>query len=194
MPKSVSKDITAMLKKLPKTSGVYQFFNEKEEIIYIGKAKNLSNRVKSYFQKSTEVSPKTAKMIEKIARVQWIETRSETEALVLEANLVREHLPRFNVLLRDDKKFLYLKITKAFFPNIEFTRVFEKDGSTYFGPFTSSKKIRVLVDFVREVLRFRMCKVEISAKGTVLKNPDTRKIPCIDFQIVRCSAPCDARI
>jgi len=192
--KKIPAKVQNALKNLPKKPGVYRFFDEKNQILYIGKAKNLKNRVKSYFQNSADFSPKTAKMISKIADFKWIETASEAEALVLEANLVRELLPPFNVLLRDDKHFLYLKITRDIFPNVEFSRKMENDGAAYFGPFTSAKKIRDLVDFLREILHFRRCKVDISQNFEILKNPEKRKLPCLDFQISRCDAPCAGKI
>ena len=190
----IPKIVSQALSRLPKTPGVYLFLNEKEEYLYIGKAKVLKNRVKSYFQKSAKHAAKTKKMLEKVANIRWIESESESDALLLESNLVHEHQPKFNVLLRDDKHFLYVKITKESFPNVSFSREMKRDGSEYFGPFTSAKKIRNLVDYLREVLQFRMCRVGISPEGMVLANPEQRKIPCLDAQIHRCSAPCYEQI
>ena len=188
------KTVTAKLKKLPNSPGVYKFFDSDEGLLYVGKAKVLKNRVRSYFQKSTNHSPKTKKLVGKVAGIDWIETKTEAEALALEANLVHNLKPPFNILLRDDKHFLYLRISKEPFPRVEFTRKFERDGSTYFGPYVKAKDIRKTVEFLREVLQFRTCKVDISPEGKTIRNPENRKIPCLDHQIHRCTAPCNEHI
>lgn len=190
----IPKHISGLLKKLPRQSGVYRFYSEDKQLLYIGKALDLRNRVRNYFQKSANHSPKTKKMLEKINHIDWITTKNELEALILEANLIHEHQPPFNILLRDDKHFLYLKITKEPFPRVLFVRKREKDKATYFGPYAKSGPVRKTVDFLREVLRFRTCKVEISPEGKTIRNPENRKIPCLDYQIQRCSGPCDTRI
>lgn len=186
--------IQKTLTTLPKESGVYRFFDDSGDLLYIGKAKDLRNRVRSYFQKGSAHASKTKKLISKIAKIEYTTTRNETEALLLEANLVHEHQPPYNVLLRDDKHFLYVKITKEPFPCVLFTRRRENDGATYFGPYAKAGDIRSTLDFLREILCFRNCKVEISPEGKTLANPENRKIPCLDYQIRRCTAPCDAHV
>ncbi len=179
---------------LPTEPGIYRFFDDTGKLLYVGKAKQLRNRVKSYFHKSADHASKTIRMLQKIHSLDWVTTRSEIEALVLEANLIHEHRPQYNVLLRDDKHFLYLKISKEPFPIVSFVRQIDKDKATYFGPYAKASEVRKTVDFLREVLRFRNCRVEISAEGKTIRNPENRKIPCLDYQINRCTAPCDGRI
>ncbi len=192
--KNIPSAIKKALKNLPQEPGVYQFFDEDKRLLYIGKALNLRKRVRSYFHKSANHSSKTRKMVKKIADITYVTVRSEVEALVLEANFVHEHKPPFNILLRDDKHFLYVKITKEPFPKVVFTRKLERDGSLYFGPYAKAKHVRKIIEFLREILLFRTCKVEISQDGEPLQNPENRKIPCLDFQIRRCTAPCNKRI
>ena len=200
MPKSKKDEnrfpsaVRSALKKLPESAGVYQFFDEKGKLLYIGKAKCLKKRVRQYFQKSAHHSPKTKKLIAAIRDIRWITVENEAEALALEANLVHEHRPPFNILLRDDKHFLYVHITDDVFPRVCFTRHMRKGKGTFFGPYVKASAIRKTIDFLREILMFRTCRVDISPEGTVLKNPENKKIPCLDFQVRRCTAPCDARI
>jgi excinuclease ABC subunit C len=183
-----------LIKNIPKSPGVYKFFDDEKKLLYIGKAVCLKNRVQSYFRKASYGKGKTKKLVEKIQNIEWTSTRSEAEALVLEANLIHRYKPPFNILLREDKRFLYLKITKDPFPRIEFTRFFEKDGAVYFGPYVKATPIRKTIDFLREVLQFRTCRVGIDSLGNVTKNPENKKIPCLDYQLHRCSAPCDHSI
>lgn len=190
----LSAAIEKTLKKLPKEPGVYQYFDAEGKLLYIGKAKNLKNRVKSYFQNSAHQGLRTKKLVSKIEKIEWIAVESEAEALALEANMIHEYNPPFNVLLRDDKHFLYLHITKDPFPRVVFTRQMKKRNGTYFGPYVKASSIRKTIDFLREILAFRTCRVEISPKGHTIKNPENRKIPCLDYQIHHCSGPCDGKI
>lgn len=196
--KSAGDKATSVIKRkilqIPKEPGVYQFFDAEKKLLYVGKAKDLRVRVRSYFLKSAVHAPRTARLVHKITDIKWITTRSETEALLLEANLVHESTPPFNVLLRDDKHFLYIKISKESFPKVSFVRKVEKDQAGYFGPYVKASQIRKTIDFLREALMFRNCLVEISPEGKTLKNPENRKIPCLDHQLRLCTAPCDARI
>ena len=178
--------------KIPTDAGCYIFRDEEDEILYVGKAKNLRKRVKSYFQK-TEKSPKTTALVAKIARIETRIVTSEMEALILENNLIKEHHPKYNILLRDDKNFLYLRITNEIFPRIEITRRIVRDGSTYIGPHTSAKKFRTMIAFCQKIFRIRTCKLEFN-ETTIIKNPEARKIPCLDFHIQKCSAPCSGEI
>lgn len=193
-PPADGERINKKLKKLPVDPGVYKFFNADGELLYVGKAKSLRARVRNYFQPNAVHGPRTRKLVEKIADLEWTIARSEVEALVLEANLIRELKPPFNVLLRDDKSFLYVKITAEPFPAVFLTRRLERDKATYFGPYAKAGQVRKTLDFLREVLRFRNCEVEISPDGKAGRNPEGRKIPCLDYQIHRCDGPCDARI
>ena len=179
-------------KKIPTEPGCYIFRGEKNEILYVGKAKNLRNRVKSYFQINKK-SPKTTALVKRIVHIETRIVASEMEALVLENNLIKEHQPKYNVLLRDDKNFLYLRITNEDFPRIEITRRIVRDGSTYIGPHTSAKKFRSMIAFCQKIFKVRTCKLEFK-NLTVIKNPESRKLPCLDFHIQKCSGPCSGEI
>lgn len=142
-------------KKIPKDSGCYLFTDKDKKIIYVGKAKNLRSRVSSYFQK-TKKSPKTASLVKKIRAIETRTVNSEMEALILENNLIKEHLPKYNILLRDDKNFLYLRITKENLPKMEITRRLVRDGSTYIGPRTSAKSFRNTIAFCQKFFGVKM--------------------------------------
>ncbi|MBT3349196.1 excinuclease ABC subunit UvrC [bacterium] len=180
-------------KKIPTDAGCYLFFDVAGTILYVGKAKNLRNRVRSYFQK-TEKSPKTESLVKKISRIETRVVESETEALILENNLIKKWQPRYNILLRDDKNFLYLRITNELFPRLEITRRIVRDGSFYLGPKTSAKKFRATIAFCQKIFQIRTCRLEFSKCGTVAKNPEKRSLPCLDFHIKKCSGPCAAKI
>jgi excinuclease ABC subunit C len=179
-------------KKIPTDPGCYIFRGEKNEILYVGKAKNLKNRVKSYFQ-TNKKSPKTTALVKKITQIETRIVASEMEALILENNLIKEYQPKYNILLRDDKNFLYLRITNEYFPRIEITRRIVRDGSTYIGPHTSAKKFRSMIAFCQKIFKVRTCKLEFEATK-VIKNPESRKLPCLDFHIQKCSGPCSGEI
>ncbi len=179
-------------KKIPTEPGCYIFHDKNDVILYVGKAKHLRNRVKSYFQKN-EKSPKTIALVKKIARIETRIVNSEMEALILENNLIKEHQPKYNVLLRDDKNFLYLRITNEYFPRIEITRRIVRDGSTYIGPHTSAKKFRSMISFCQKIFKIRTCKLEFDG-GKIIKNPEAKRIPCLDFHIQKCSGPCSGEI
>lgn len=186
--------MTKRLAQLPAKPGVYKMLSESGVILYVGKAKNLKNRVRSYFQKGQKHGVKTQKLVEKIADIEWIETASEVEALVLENNLIKEFQPRYNVLLRDDKNFLYIKITNDDFPIVTTTRKIEKDGAKYFGPKTSSDGIKQTLKLLQQLFPFRDCSLKISEnekeKNGVLVIGSGRKIPCLLYHIKRCLGPC----
>ena len=151
------------------------------EILYIGKAVSLRNRVRSYFQDSAAHHPRTAAMVEKVADVRTIVVTNEVEALILEANLIKRHQPPFNVRLRDDKRYPYLKVTNEPFPRVVFTRFVRNDGARYFGPYTNAHGLRELIDLVRLVFPLRTCREPIDGR---------RKRPCLQYHIKRCLAPC----
>lgn len=183
MPKS---DLKLKLKNLPTSPGVYQFKNSAGKIIYIGKAKNLKNRVKSYFQSSRHLDPKTERMVSQVADFELLATKTEVEALILEANLVREYKPRYNVDLKDDKHFPYIKVTtNEPFPRVLIVRKLEHDGATYFGPFTSSKGMRRTVTYLSRLFKIRTC-------NYVIPHPKGKKYTvCLDYRINRCGGPCE---
>ncbi len=177
------------LKNLPTSSGVYMFKDANGRILYIGKAKNLRNRVRTYFQKSGEHSPRIARMVRKVADFELMLTDSEVEALILEANLVREHKPRYNVSLKDDKHFPYIKVTtQEPFPRVLIVRRVEKDGATYFGPYTNAKGMRKTVGFLTRLFNIRTCNYQIPPpEGKSLK-------VCLDYHIKRCEGPCEGLV
>ena len=183
-------------KKIPTDPGCYLFLDEKSVILYIGKAKNLRARVKSYFSASKK-SPKTELLVSKITEIQTQITASETESLVLENNLIKTHLPKFNILLRDDKNFLYLRITNEVFPKFEITRRLIRDGSFYFGPKTSAKSLRQTIRFCQKIFGIRSCRLvfgDSESPVQILKNPENRRLPCLDFHVKKCSGPCTSEI
>ncbi|MBV9055041.1 MAG: excinuclease ABC subunit C, partial [Candidatus Eremiobacteraeota bacterium] len=169
------------LAQIPDAPGVYLMVSADGDILYIGKAISLRNRVRSYFQEGAVHHPRTAAMVEKVADVRTIVVTNEIEALILEANLIKRHQPPFNVRLRDDKRYPYLKVTNEQFPRVVFTRMVRNDGARYFGPYTNAHGLRELIDLVRLVFPLRTCREPIDGR---------RKRPCLQYHIKRCLAPC----
>jgi excinuclease ABC subunit C len=176
------ENLEGKLGMLPRSSGVYIFRDEAGEVLYVGKAKSLRSRVRSYFQRGdTRVG--TAQLTERIEDVEVIVTRTEAEALHLEQNLVKRHRPPFNIRLRDDKSFPYIAVTLADeFPRVMFTRERHRRGVLYFGPYANAKKVRETLDVLNRVFRFRPCEGPRPGRHS--------GIPCLDFHIDRCFAPC----
>nr|MBN2277083.1 excinuclease ABC subunit UvrC [candidate division Zixibacteria bacterium] len=174
------------LKNLPHFPGVYLFKDRTGRIIYIGKAKSLRNRVRTYFQSLDKLEPKTARLVSMIHDLDLVVTDSEIEALILEANLVKEHRPRYNINLKDDKHFPYIKVTtNEAFPRVLIVRRLEKDKAHYFGPYTSSKGMRRTVEFLCRLFKIRSCNLTIPhPTGKVQK-------VCLDYRIGRCGGPCE---
>ncbi len=169
------------LSSIPTKTGVYIFKNAKQRVIYIGKAKNLKNRVKSYFQKSSGLDPRKASMVKDIEDISYIVTSNELEAFVLEANLIKQSRPRFNIILRDDKNYPYLKLTvNEEWPHIEVVRKIRKDGALYFGPYVPAGAMWETLSFIRRNFRIRDCRFSL----------DKTMRPCIQHQMGRCLAPC----
>ncbi len=169
------------LGQVPDAPGVYLMLGERERILYIGKAYSLRNRVRSYFQESAAHPERTERLVERIVDVRWIVVSNEVEALILEANLIKRHQPPFNVRLRDDKRYPYLKVTNEPFPRVMFTRAVRDDGARYFGPYTNAHGLRELINLIRVVFPLRTCREPIDGK---------RKRPCLQYHIKRCLAPC----
>jgi excinuclease ABC subunit C len=174
------------LEALPSLPGIYQFLNDKGKVIYIGKAKNLRARVRSYFQKNI-ASPKTEILVSKISDLQLIITDNEIEALVLENNLIKELKPRYNVLLKDDKSFPYIRITNELFPQVFPTRNVIKDSSKYFGPYTDVKNMRSSLRTLTKLFKIRSCKFDLTQESIEKKK---FKI-CLDYHIKKCDGPCE---
>ncbi|TLY40529.1 MAG: excinuclease ABC subunit UvrC [Nitrospirae bacterium] len=179
---TVSPELQSKLDHLPEQPGVYLMKSARGEILYIGKARVLADRVRSYFQKGGDHSPKTALMLSQMADLETIVTRSELEALILESNLVKRHRPRFNVVLRDDKQYPYLRLPiKENFPRLSIVRRVQKDGALYYGPYTPAGALRETLKVIRKVFPLATCEIEIDG---------TAERPCIEFELKRCMAPC----
>lgn len=178
--------IQLQLQTLPNTPGVYQYYDKQGIIIYVGKAKNLKKRVSSYFTKNHEYG-KTRVLVKKIVNIKHIVVDSETDALLLENNLIKKYKPRYNVLLKDDKSYPWLCIKKERFPRIFLTRRIIKDGSEYFGPYTSVKTVRILLDLIKELYSLRTCKYDLSAQKI---NEGKYKV-CLEYHLGNCNGPCE---
>jgi len=178
--------ISDQIKNLPKKPGVYQFFNFKGEIIYIGKAKNLYNRVKSYFSSDIK-SLKNEILVKNIAYIKYILVESESDAFLLENNLIKEYKPRYNVLLKDDKTFPWICIKNEFFPRVFYTRTYLSDKSDYFGPYTSVVMVKTLLELIRQLYKLRTCNLKLDpidiVKGKYQK--------CLEFHLENCKGPCE---
>jgi excinuclease ABC subunit C len=171
------------LSKLPTRPGVYLFRDERNQVLYVGKAKSLRARVRSYFQREGELSAKNRELVRHIDGLETMVVGSEAEALILEANLIKEHRPRFNILLRDDKKYPHIKVTvREPFPRVYVTRRVINDGSRYFGPYTSVGAMRQALEVVKRLHTVRSCRYDLPKDG-----PER---PCLDYHIGRCKAPC----
>ena len=182
--------IKDLVKVIPKDPGVYFFKNDKRDIIYIGKAKNLRNRVRSYFQKNKYQSPKNISMIKRIEDIEWIVVRNEVEALLTEANLIKKHQPFYNVNLKDDKSFPFIRITNEPFPRVFITREIIKDGSKYFGPYTDVIYLRRTLKAIRRIFPVRSCDFFIDQNVI-----DQKKISiCLDYHIKKCEGPCEGLV
>ena len=181
-------DIQEELRKLPDQPGVYIMHDKTDAIIYIGKAVSLRKRVRQYFQPSHDEGIKKKQMVEHIARFEYIITDSELEALVLECNLIKEHTPKYNTMLRDDKTYPYIRVTIGEdFPRVLFSRQLKKDKSRYFGPYTSAGAVKDTIELINKIYQLRTC---------------NRKLPrdigaeraCLNYHIHRCSAPCQGYV
>ncbi len=171
------------LANLPTRPGVYLFRDDRKDVLYVGKAKSLRPRVRSYFHREADLSAKNRELMKLVADLETIVVGSEGEALILEANLIKEHRPRFNILLRDDKKYPYIKVTVGeAFPRVFVTRRVSNDGSRYFGPYTSVGPMRQALELVKRLHTVRSCRYDLPREG-----PERA---CLDYHIGRCKAPC----
>lgn len=177
-------NIEEELKKLPGRPGVYIMHDEHDDIIYVGKAISLKNRVRQYFQSSRNKSAKILQMVERIRRFEYIVTDSELEALVLECNLIKEHRPKYNTMLKDDKTYPFIKVTLGEeYPRVLFSRTMKKDRSRYFGPYTSAGAVKDTIDLVKKLYKIRSC-------NKSLPRDIGKERPCLYYHIGQCNAPC----
>lgn len=172
----------------PEKPGAYIMKDKKGEVIYVGKAVSLKNRVRSYFQSPKNQPIKVSKMVSKIEDIEYIVTDNEVEALILECNLIKYHRPKYNILLRDDKQYPYIKITiNEAYPRLLVVRKVKRDGARYFGPYVNSGAMRETIDIIRRIFPIRNCKKDLS-------NVPIKDRPCLNFHIERCLAPCQAKV
>ncbi|HKK63374.1 MAG TPA: excinuclease ABC subunit UvrC [Bacteroidales bacterium] len=184
---SQSNDIKQILRSLPESPGVYQFFNIKEEVIYVGKAKNLKSRVSSYFKKTNYESFKLKVLAGKVNNITYIVVDSEADALLLENNLIKKLQPRYNVLLKDDKTFPWICIKNENFPRIFLTRKRISDGSKYYGPYTSAATARSLIRILQQIYKLRTCNYDLSETNI---NEKKYRV-CLEYHIENCLGPCE---
>ena len=181
-------DVQEELKKLPNCPGVYIMRDDKDNIIYVGKAINLHSRVRSYFRKNIGRGPQIDKMVTLISRFEYIVTDSELEALVLENNLIKEHSPKYNTLLKDDKTYPYIKVTMGeVYPRVVFSRQMKKDKSRYFGPYTSAAAVKDTIDLINKLYQLRTC-------NKSLPKECGNDRACLNYHIKQCTAPCQGNI
>lgn len=181
-------DIKEELKKLPDSPGVYIMHDASDEIIYVGKAVVLKNRVRQYFQKSKKHSPKIEKMVSQVQYFEYIMTDSEVEALVLECNLIKEHQPKYNTMLKDDKTYPYIKVTlNEDYPRIMLSRKIKRDRAKYFGPYISGTAVKETIELMQKLYHIRTC-------HRVLPRDIKKERPCLYYHIEQCNAPCQALI
>lgn len=179
-------DLDIQLKTLPNQPGVYQYYDKEGTIIYVGKAKNLKKRVSSYFTKTHE-NGKTRVLVRKINDIKHIVVETETDALLLENNLIKKHKPRYNVLLKDDKSYPWICVKKERFPRVFPTRRVFKDGSEYFGPYTSMKTVRILLDLIKGLYSLRTCNYNLSEEKV---DADKYKV-CLEYHLGNCKGACE---
>lgn len=181
--------LAGILKTLPSKPGVYQYFDESGTIIYVGKAKDLKKRVSSYFNKDQGLSGKVQVLVRRVADIRTIVVNTEMDALLLENNLIKEHQPRYNILLKDDKTYPWIVIRNEPFPRIHATRTVVKDGSQYFGPYASVKAMHTLLDLVRHLYSIRNCSLNLSQNNI---QSGKYKV-CLEYHIGNCKGPCEGR-
>jgi excinuclease ABC subunit C len=187
---ALPEELRFKLDNLPKAPGVYQFRNRDGNIIYVGKAKNLRSRVRSYFQSKGGYDPKREILVSKISDVELVVTDSEVEALLLENNLIKEHGPRYNIRLKDDKSYPYIVVTNEEFPRIFPTRNIRRDGSRYYGPYTDVKAMHLMLRTLRGMFPIRSCDYQINAESIAKGNIRI----CLDYHIGKCEGPCEGLV
>ena len=171
---------------LPAAAGVYLYFDNNDVVIYVGKAKNIKKRVSSYFSnKHTDI--KTRRLIDSIIDIKYFIVSTESDALLLENNLIKKHKPRYNVMLKDDKTYPWICVKNEPFPRVFLTRKIVNDGSDYFGPYTSNRLIRIILDFIKSLYPLRTCRFNLSDQNIIAKKFKV----CLDYHIGTCLGPCE---
>ena len=184
---NVKESLKHVIASLPDSPGVYQYFDEEGTILYVGKAKNLKKRVSSYFQKEHEYA-KLNLLVRKIAKINYIVVKTEWDALLLENSLIKKHQPRYNVMLKDDKTYPWICIKKEPFPRIFPTRTYIRDGSEYFGPYTSVKLMQTVLEFVKKLYPLRTCNLKLTEENIQKKKFKV----CLEYHMGNCKGPCEA--
>ncbi|MCR9102491.1 MAG: excinuclease ABC subunit UvrC [bacterium] len=181
-------DFKAISDTIPRQPGVYRFIDEEDTILYVGKAKNLRNRVSSYFGQRKDRAHRTRVMVKNARRIEFTVVETEADALLLENTLIKKHQPRYNVMLRDDKSYSYICIKKERFPRVFITRRVIRDGSTYFGPYTSKGRLKIILELIKRLFPLRTCSYNLSAE-----NIEAGKFKvCLEYHIKNCMGPCEA--
>jgi len=186
--KKSDKHIQSVISVLPDTPGIYQFLNEQNQIIYVGKAKNLKKRVYSYFSKVSHESGKTGVLVKNVADVRYMVVETEQDALLLENSLIKKHQPKYNVMLKDDKTYPWICIKKENFPRVFSTRKFIRDGSEYFGPYPSVRMINTLLELISQLFKLRNCNLVLSPENISKKKFRV----CLEYHVGNCKGPCEA--
>ena len=190
MAKSLNQyfsQLEPIVKHLPQKPGVYQFLDDKNKIIYIGKAKNLKKRVSSYFAKINSISGKVQMLVRKIADIKFIVVDSEQDALLLENNLIKKYQPHYNVALKDDKTFPWICFKNEPFPRIFPTRNVIRDGSVYFGPYANVRLMHTLLDLIRQLYPLRNCNLNLTEKNILAGKFKV----CLEYHLGNCKGPCE---
>lgn len=183
-------DYKEVLRTIPKKPGVYQYFDKNDKLIYVGKAKNLKNRVSSYFVSEQQLHPKTRVLVRKIRRISFTIVDTEIDAWLLENSLIKKHQPRYNVLLKDDKTYPWIVIKNERFPRVKWTRKYVKDGSIYFGPYASVGMMHTVLDIIHEIFPVRTCAYNLSEENIAKGKFKT----CLEYQIGNCKGPCEGLV
>lgn len=189
---SPNKKILNILKNIPDQPGIYKFYNIDKEVIYVGKAKSLKSRIKQYFKKNYSHSTRTKKLVENIVDIKFIAVDSELEASILETSVIKQLQPKYNVIMKDDKNYIYIKITNEDFPRIQLVRKIEKDNAKYIGPKSARVKVESTLNLLKKIFAYRHCNLDIAIntnKKLIITNK-TIKYPCLDYHINRCIGPC----
>ncbi len=184
-----TEDFKKIADTLPKSPGVYRFIDERDVILYVGKAKSLRNRVSSYFGERKDRLFRTRIMVKNADRIEFTIVETETDALLLENALIKQYLPRYNVMLKDDKSYSYICIKKERFPRVIITRKVIRDGSTYFGPYTSKARLRIILDLIKQLFPLRNCNLHLSEENI---RAGKFKV-CLEYHIKNCMGPCEAQ-